>query len=114
MAKSTANIVLPKGGKMANQKSPHSYTSADFEKAALRKFCNLLPFLPNECKVFREIGGNSTVLCIDCEYCPDFVEQIQQQSFPILLTAHSLGLADSVVFRLGKRVIGWTNMNTLS
>lgn len=99
---------------MADQHFLPNYTSADLEKAALIRFRSLISFLPTECKLFREIWNRSTVLCIDLENCPDFLEIVMEQSFLLLIVAHYLGLADSVLFKMGKKVIGWMNMMPLS
>ncbi|MEQ8384782.1 MAG: hypothetical protein RIB93_22210 [Coleofasciculus sp. D1-CHI-01] len=97
---------------MADQHSPANYTSADLEKAALSRFRSLISFLPKNCKLFRELWNRSTVLCLDFENCPNLLDQVMGQSFLLLLVAHYLGLADSVLFRRGKKVMGWMTMMT--
>ncbi|HAG81571.1 MAG TPA: hypothetical protein DD379_16605 [Cyanobacteria bacterium UBA11162] len=98
---------------MADQHFLPNYTSADLEKAALSRFRSLISFLPAECKLGREIWNRSTVLCINFEDCPSLVESVQEQSFLLLLVAHYLGLADSVLFKTGKKVAGWMSMMPL-
>lgn len=95
---------------MAEQHSPLNYTSADFEKAALRRFRSLVSFLPSDCKVFREIWNRSTVVCIDFEDCPNSIEAVREQTFLLLIVAHYLGLADSLLFKTGKKVRGWITL----
>lgn len=95
---------------MANQYPLPHYTSADLEKAALSRFRALLSFLPKDCKLHREVWGRSTVICIDCDDCPESLKIIKSQTFLLLLVAHYLGLANSVLFKTGKKVKGWTTM----
>ena len=99
---------------MANKPSPHHYTSSDLEKAAIERFRVLIALIPKECRIFREIWGNSTALCLDFQDCPDLIETNMGQSFLISLAANYLGLANSVVFRVGRKVTGWKTMNHLN
>ena len=87
--------------------SPLDCTSTNFEKIALSRFCSLVKCLPHNITIFREPWGVSTVICIDFINCP--------QSFPLtpkqikLLTEaiEKLGLSNSVIFRVGKKILGW-------
>ncbi|WP_228061010.1 MULTISPECIES: hypothetical protein [unclassified Coleofasciculus] len=95
---------------MADQYSPLNYTSADFEKAALNRFRSLVSFLPKDCKLSREIWNRTTVLCMDFGDCPDALESARVQTFLLLIIAHYLGLADALIFKSGKKVVGWMTM----
>jgi hypothetical protein len=99
---------------MASPRSPYSYTSSDLEKIAIIRYRSLLTFLPPECKIFRELWGRSTVICLDFEQCPDQLEKTAEQSFLLSLTAHYLGLAESIVFRVGNKVIKWMTMKPVN
>ena len=89
--------------------NPHQYeyTSANLEKVVIRKFRDLLPFLSPQCKIYREIWSQTTALCLDLKDCPEFMETINNKSVLIGEISHSLGLANSVVFRFGNKVLGW-------
>ena len=89
--------------------NPHQYeyTSANLEKVVIRKFRNLLPFLSPQCKIYREVWSQTTALCLDLQDCPEFIETINNYSILIAKTSHNLGLADSLVFRFGNKILGW-------
>lgn len=95
---------------MTNQNSPANNTSADLEKAAIERLRSLIVCIPQECKVYREIAGSSPVLCLDFVNCPNLLEETRKQSFLLLLGANYLGLANSLIFRVDRKVIGWTTM----
>lgn len=95
---------------MTYQPSPTNNTSAELEKTAIVRFRSLISCIPSECKIFREIWGNSTVLCLDFAECPEVVDKVMEQSFLILLGANYLGLANSLSFKLGHKVKGWMTM----
>ena len=96
---------------MASKNSPLNYTSLDLEIEAIRRFRSLAPFLSSECKVFRELNGRSTVLCLDFAACSNELREYQEewQEWILLLaySSHYLGLANSLVFKIGKHIIGW-------
>jgi len=93
---------------MAHQNLPINTTTAEFEKAAIARFRSLASFIPDNCKVFREPWNRSTVLCLDFAPCPDRLENIKAQSNLLVVAASELGLANSVIFRLGNQVRGWS------
>ena len=99
---------------MTNQYSPYNYTAADLEKAALNRYRSLLEFLPQDCKICRELWGQSTVVCLDFEECPNLLSKTLEQSFLLSLTAHYLGLPESIVFRVGKKVVTWMSMKSIN
>jgi hypothetical protein len=95
---------------MTNQNSPANNTSADLEKAAIEKLRSLILCIPQDCKVYREIAGSSPVLCLDFVNCPHLLDETRQQSFLILLGANYLALANSLILRVDRKVIGWTTL----
>ena len=87
--------------------SPLNYTSANFEQAALTKFRSLVAFLPQDSKIRREPWGRSTVLCIDFGNCPHLLSVNQEQTRLLSQAIASLSLADSIIFRIGSKIVGW-------
>jgi hypothetical protein len=94
------------------QPEPSSFkcTSADFEKAALKRFRSLVTFLPPDCRVFRETWDCSTVLCLDFANCPTFLDFTRQNAHLLIQSAQELGLTNAVIFRLGNKFMGWKSM----
>lgn len=91
--------------------SPLNYTSTDLEQAAIAKLRSLVPFLPQDSKIFREPWGRSTVLCFDFASCPHLYSVNQDQSRIISQAIFELGLANSMIFRMGSKIIGWKKIN---
>lgn len=90
--------------------SPLNYTSSNFEQIALTKFRSLVGFLPQASRIFREPWGRSTVLCIDFENCPHLFQFDSEQSRVLARATNQLGLANSVIFRIGNKIVGWKKM----
>ncbi|MEL6500596.1 MAG: hypothetical protein AAFY63_09960 [Cyanobacteria bacterium J06643_13] len=86
---------------------PLDCTSADFEQAALAKFRSLVSFLPQDSTIFREPWGRSTVLCFDFVNCPHLFSVDQEQARCLSKAIAELGLADSMIFRMGSKIVGW-------
>ncbi len=86
---------------------PLDCTSADFEQAALAKFRSSVSFLPQDSKIFRESWGRSTVLCFDFVNCPHLFDVNQEQARSLSQAIINLGLADSMIFRMGSKILGW-------
>ena len=82
-------------------------TSADFEKAAIHRLRSLVRSLPSQCQVFREPWDCSTVVCLDFVECPDLLDQSLSQEQSLIQGIQELGLANTVVFRIGKKLMGW-------
>ena len=103
---------------MASKNSPLNYRSLDLEKEVIRRFRALVPFLSPKCRVFRELNGRSSVLCLDFADCPQELQMSKKewQEFALLLalSCHYLGLASSLVFRNGKRVLGWMTLDQIA
>ncbi len=94
---------------MASKNSSINNSSIDLELEAIRRFRCLVPFLDPECRVFRELKGHSTVLCLDFTACPQDLKMNQKEwqevSELLLYSSHYLGLANSLMFKVGKRII---------
>ena len=89
---------------------PLNCTSTNFEQAALSKFRFLASFLPKDSKIYREPWGRSTVLCIDFANCPHLSSLDQEQAHLLSQAIARLGLANSVIFRIGSKIVGWKNI----
>ncbi|MDJ0648041.1 MAG: hypothetical protein QNJ60_04985 [Xenococcaceae cyanobacterium MO_188.B19] len=100
---------------MASTNSPINGTSIDLEMEAIRRFRKLAPFLPSECQVFRELNGRSTVLCLDFRACPQELKMTKKEWFEfaqlLIHSSHYLGLANSLVFKTSKGILGWMSLN---
>ncbi len=86
---------------MTPKNSPLNYTSIDLELEAIQRFRSLSPFLDPECLVFRELNGQSTVLCLDFTTCsqnltPNKKEWTELAKL-LLHSSHYLGLANSLL-----------------
>jgi hypothetical protein len=93
---------------MSISNSPQSeYTSAYLEKVVLERFRSLLGFLPTQCKIYREVWGQTTALCLDFQACREQIKQILPQTVVIIETSHDLALANAIVFRCGHKILGW-------
>ena len=103
---------------MAAQNSPLNYTSIDLEIEAIKRFRALAPFISPKCRVFRELNGSDIVLCLDFADCPQELEMNKKewQEFAQLLglSCHYLGLANSMVFKRGKRIVGWMTLEQIA
>jgi hypothetical protein len=95
---------------MSEQSSSCNYTSHEFEQVALNRFRLLVDFIPSECKIFREPWDCSTVLCLDFQACPYFLEVTKEKTDSLLTAVRNLGLAKSIIFRLGNQVKGWRSV----
>ena len=92
--------------------SPHNCTSANFEQVALSRFRAIAAFLPHDSKIFREPWGRSTVLCIDFANCPHLFSVDKEQARLLREAIVTLGLASSVIFRIGNKIVGWKKMKS--
>ena len=92
--------------------SPQNYTSTNFEQVALTKFRLLAACLPQDSKIFREPWGRSTVLCIDYKNCPHLFSVDQDQIRLLSEAIIQLGLANSIIFRVGSKIVGWKKIKS--
>ncbi|BAZ45997.1 hypothetical protein NIES4102_30250 [Chondrocystis sp. NIES-4102] len=90
--------------------SPLNCTSANFEQVALAKLRSLTAFLPADLNIKREAWGSSTALCIDFANCPHIVNLDKDQTNILSAAIAKLGLANSIIFRIGSKTVGWTNI----
>ena len=96
--------------------SPLKCTSTDLEIEAIKRFRDLDPVLAPECRIFRELSGLSIVLCLDFAACPqdlkmDNKEEWQEFAKLLVHSSHYLGLAESLVFKNGDRILAWMSLN---
>ena len=102
---------------MASGNSPLNCTSIHLELEAIKRFRDLAPFLNPKCRVFREVHNRSTLLCLDFTACPQDLKMNKQewQEFAQLLvhSSHYLGLANSLVFKSGDRILAWMNLEQI-
>ena len=101
---------------MTFKNSPLKHISTDLELEAIKRFCDLAPLLSPECQVYREVSGRSVVLCLDFAACPQDLKmntKEEWQEFARLLvhSSHYLGLANSLVFKNGERILAWMSLN---
>ncbi|MGK7951096.1 MAG: hypothetical protein AB4368_20500 [Xenococcaceae cyanobacterium] len=87
--------------------SPLDCTSTNFEKVSLSRFRSLVRCLPQDSKIFREPWGLSTVICIDFINCPHSFPLTPKQINMLTEAIQELGLSNSVIFRVGKKILGW-------
>lgn len=87
--------------------SPLECTSTNFEKVSLSRFRSLVSCLPQDSKIFREPWGLSTVICIDFINCPHSFPLTPKQIKMLTEAIRELGLSHSVIFRVGKKILGW-------
>ena len=103
---------------MAAKNSPLNNTSIDLELEAIKRFRGLAPLLSPKCRVFRELNGRDTVLCLDFADCPQELEMKEKewQEFAQLLalSGHYLGLANSMVFKRGQQIVGWMSLEEIA
>ena len=100
---------------MTPKNSPLNCTSIDLELEAIQRFRSLSPFLDPECLVFRSLNGQSTVLCLDFTACPQNLTPNKKEwtelAKLLLHSSHYLGLANSLVFKNGEKIVAWMNLN---
>ncbi|ACK65403.1 conserved hypothetical protein [Rippkaea orientalis PCC 8801] len=92
---------------MNNSHPFFDYTSADLEKEAIHRLRNLVRSLPSQCQIFREPWNSSTVVCLDFAKCSDQLNQLLSDQEPLIQAIQALGLANTVVFRIGNKLMGW-------
>lgn len=82
-------------------------TSYDFEQEVLNRFRLLVAILPVECQIYRETWDSSTVLCLNFESCPYFLEVIKENVEVLMTVTARLSLAKSIIFRQGNQLKAW-------
>ena len=103
---------------MASKNSPLNNTSIDLEIEAIKRFQDFASFISPQCRVYRELNGLETVLCLDFADCPQELKMNQKEwSEMIMLLAVScneLGLANSVVWKNGQKIVGWMTLKQIT
>ena len=94
-------------GLMNNFHLSFNCTSAELEKVAINRFRKLVRLLPSRCRIFRESWELSTIVCLDCSQCPDFLNKLSSCEEEIIQAIQQLGLANIVLFSIRNKLIGW-------
>ena len=92
---------------MNNPQLPFKCTSSELEKVAINRFRTRIGLLPSQCQVFREPWNHSTVPCLDFVQCPQFLDSLEDIEPSLIQGVQALGLGNAIVFRLGKKLMGW-------
>ncbi|MDJ0508471.1 MAG: hypothetical protein QNJ64_04325 [Crocosphaera sp.] len=96
---------------MNNPQLPSKCTSSELEKAALKRFRERLSSIPSQCQIFREPWNHSTVLCLDFVECPHVLDSLEEIQPALMEGVQALGLANTIIFRLGKKLMGWKTIS---
>ncbi len=95
---------------MSSPNSPSPDPSLDLEREVIKRFRSLVPFISRQCRIFRELKGRETLLCLDFSDYPQY-RQINAKKWAniqllLVSSCNQLGLANSVVWKEGKRIVG--------
>jgi hypothetical protein len=90
---------------MANPNSFANNTSSHLETIAISRYRQLMSCLPPECQVFREIWGDSTILCLDFVECREQLEPTLTQAWLLLSGLEYLGLGKGIIFKVKQKII---------
>ncbi|MDJ0715414.1 MAG: hypothetical protein QNJ54_14505 [Prochloraceae cyanobacterium] len=96
---------------MAPKNWPFNYNSFDLEVEAIAKLRSLVKTIPRECKIFRELKDDFIFLTVDFEDCPQEVDLNIEQFAMCGIVCSQLGLANSVLFKIGNQIIGSTQIS---
>jgi hypothetical protein len=80
-------------------------TSAYLETIAINRYRQLMSCIPKQCRIFREVWGNSTIVCLDFVDCQEDLESTLQQSWLLLAGLQFLGLGSGIIFRIKQKMI---------
>lgn len=89
-------------------------TSADLETEVIQRFRSLTRLIPQQCLVFREPWESTTIMCLDFQDCPNLLPMTQDKADLILIVCQDLALANSIIFRISHKVIGWKSLKPAS
>ncbi|BAQ63866.1 hypothetical protein [Geminocystis sp. NIES-3709] len=92
---------------MSESRSFVKSTSYDFEQEVLSRFRYFVAILPPECKIYRETWNYSTVLCLNFEDCPHFLEVIKENTDVLISMVQRFSLATCILFRCGNQLRAW-------
>ncbi len=103
---------------MAAKNSPLNNTSIDLEIEAIKRFRDLASFISPQCLVYRELNRLETVLCLDFVDCPQELNLNQEEWLEMMISlaisCDELGLANSVVWKNGKQIVGWMSLEQIA
>ena len=95
---------------MSSPNSPSQNTSFDLEREVIKRFRRLVPFLSRQCRIFRQLNGSKTILCLDFTDYPQYrqINAKKWTNIQLLLarSCNQLGLAHSLVWKDGERIVG--------
>lgn len=95
---------------MKFQNSPLDSMSAELEQVAIKRFRDLTLIVPLKCHIFRQIDDRVVTLYLDFVACARELANTMKNYALLTVASHKLGLADSLVFCIGDRILGWTNI----
>jgi hypothetical protein len=87
-----------------------SYTSSALEHNVILRLRAKLTILPNNCTIERQLWGTSTSLVFDFQQCPQHLAFCQDHIPLILGISHDLGLSNTIVLRLGNKILHWQTL----
>ncbi len=103
---------------MSSPNSPLNNTSIALEIEAIQRLRTLVPSLSTQCRVWRELNGHEPLLCLDFTDCLQDLNLNKKEwlEFVLLLAlpCHHLGLANSMVFKSSKGIIGWVSLERIT
>ena len=95
---------------MSSPNSPIKNTSIDLEREVIKRFRSLVPFISRQCRVFRQLNGRETILCLDFTDYPQYrqINAKKWANIQLLLarSCNQLGLANSVVWKDRRQIVG--------
>lgn len=98
---------------MSQSRSFPKSTCYDFEQEVLSRFRYLVGILPEECGIYRETWNNSTVLCLNFEHCPYFLEIIKEKTDILMTGIERFSLATCILFRQGNQLKAWRQVERI-
>lgn len=96
---------------MSQSPSSSRLTSHDFEQEVLTRLRVAVKILPVECRIYREPWDSSTVVCLNFESCPYWLEIVKEKADLIVNEVSKWGIAKSIIFRQGNQLKGWRNIS---
>ena len=110
--------MLARRGVMMFKNSPLNNTSIDLEVEVIKRFRELAPFISPQCRVSREHNPEQTILCLDFTDCPQELKMNQQEWSEMIIclaiVCDYLGIANSVVFKNGGRIVGAMSLEEIT
>ena len=92
---------------MSDSSSFSQSTSRNLEQEILNRFRHLTGILPHNCQIHREIWNNQTIICLNFESCPEYIEVIKENFSILVSIVKQLSIAKSIIFRKGNQPRGW-------